>query len=488
MKDAASLCLLTDLYELTMMQGYFYTQRDEKGVFEMFYRKQPFGGGYTVFAGLAPLLCELENLRFSDGDLNYLRSLGIFRGEFLEYLKTFAFCGNIFAIKEGTVAFPYEPLVRIHGSLMEAQLVESLVLNFINYQTLIATKAARIAYAAATTPVMEFGLRRAHGINGALSATRAAFIGGASSTSNVLAGKLFGIPVSGTMAHSWVMSFPTELEAFEHYATLYPEKCILLVDTFDTLKSGVPNAIRVFKNMKEKSQGSFGIRIDSGDLEYLSEKARQMLDENGCPDVKIVLSSDLDESIIAQLKERHTPVGFWGVGTKLVTGGGDPALTGVYKIVEKTTLNVSETCMKISDQEDKITNPGIKNIMRFYDADGLMIADLMFLEEERDELIRAASMKAPVRFNNPFKRQEVLTIGDYDRTEILLDAVMKQGAVISPQPSLKEIQEFRARQMQLLPSNIKQLIQPDVYRISLSDRLRDQKTSLMFAIQSRYKK
>jgi nicotinate phosphoribosyltransferase len=275
---AMSLSLLTDFYEFTMMQGYFLNCPEDAGVFEMFFRRQPFDGGYTVFAGLGPLLEELREFRFTDDEIAYLESLRIFKKEFIDYLTSFTFGGDVYSVAEGTVVFPGEPLLRVHGTLMETQIIESMVLNFINFQSLIATKTARIVSISGNRPVMEFGLRRAQGMNGALIATRAAYIGGAASTSNTLAGQRYGIPVSGTMAHSWVMNFETELDAFQKYADLYPDRCVLLVDTFDTIKSGIPNAITVFRKLREKKSSFMAVRIDSGDLEYLSKKTRKMLD------------------------------------------------------------------------------------------------------------------------------------------------------------------------------------------------------------------
>jgi nicotinate phosphoribosyltransferase len=296
-----NLGLLTDYYELSMLQGYYFTHRDEQAVFEMFFRRQPFEGGFTIFAGLDPLIDAIVELRFTDDDIKYLDSLRTFRKPFLDYLKDFRFQGNVCALAEGSVVFPNEPLIRVQGELMQAQLLESLILNHINFQSLIATKTARIVIAANDGSVLEFGLRRAQGIDGAVSATRAAFIGGASSTSNVMAGKQYGIPVSGTMAHSWIMSFDSEQEAFEKYAEIYPDNCVLLVDTFDTLKSGVPNAIRVFKKLQQMGKRDFGIRLDSGDLEYLSKEARRMFDRAGLSETKIYASNELDEWVIDQI-------------------------------------------------------------------------------------------------------------------------------------------------------------------------------------------
>ncbi len=380
-----NLSLLTDFYELTMMQGYFFKFPDEEGVFEMFFRHQPFNGGYSIFAGLDPLLDAIEKIKFSDDDLRYLESQSLFKKEFIDYLSGFSFKGDIYSMKEGTAVFPNEPLMRVSGNLMETQLIESIVLNFINFQTLIATKTARMADTAGDKAILEFGLRRAQGIDGAISGTRAAYIGGASATSNTLAGKIYGIPVSGTMAHSWVMAAGSELESFRKYAELYPDKCVLLVDTFDTLKSGIPNAITVFKELRAKNPSLMAVRIDSGDLEYLSIEARKMFDDAGLTEVKIFVSSDIDEWIIRQIKSNGAPIDAWGVGTRLITGGNDPALPGVYKIVAQKKGDVMRPCIKISNQSEKITNPGVKNVMRFYRGNN-MLCDLLFLEEEEEAL------------------------------------------------------------------------------------------------------
>ncbi len=485
--EPLNLSLLTDFYELTMMQGYFFKRVKQEAVFEVFFRKQPFNGGYAVFAGLKPLLEAIEILRFTDDDLDYLKGLNTFKEEFLDYLKDFRFTGDIFSVPEGSVVFPNQPLVRIHGTLMETQVLESLVLNHINFQTLIATKTCRIVCTADGDPVLDFGLRRAQGVDGSLSATRAAYIGGASSTSNTLAGKTLGIPVSGTMAHSWIMSFPTEIEAFRAYCDIYPDSSVLLVDTFDTLKSGIPNAITVFKEIRDKDPQLMAIRIDSGDLEYLSKTARIMLDDNRLHDVKIFVSSDLDEWIINQLKISGAPINAWGVGTRLVTGWSDPALTGVYKIVAKKNGDKFEPSIKISDQSEKITNPGIKNIMRFYDDRGEMLADLLYLEEERDSIVERIRNSEKIRFNHPATEYEGFTMKKYSRADALLAPVMNKGKISAPLPSLEEIRERREREINSLDPTYKRLLNPHIYKVSLSDRLKTLKSSMIEKILREYK-
>ena len=472
------LSLMTDFYELTMMQGYFYNAPEERGVYEMFYRSRPFNGGYAVFAGLYPFLEALQDISFSAEDIKYLESPGIFKTEFLDYLKGFRFSGDIYALKEGTFVFPDEPLVRVHGTLMEIQFIESMLLNFTNYQTLIATKASRITGAAGEAPVLEFGLRRAQGTDGALSASRAAYIGGAASTSNTLAGKLYSIPVSGTMAHSWIMGFESELESFERYADLYPDNCVLLVDTYDTLNSGVPNAIKVFRRIQETAS-SMAIRIDSGDLEYLSKNSRIMLDREGLNRVRIYASGDIDEWIIEHLRNSGAPVDAWGVGTRMVTGWDDPALSGVYKIVAVIKGDKIFPRIKISNQPEKITNPGIKNIMRFYDTNGHMTADLLYLEDEEAGLMKKISEREPVNFNHPSVDFAGFTMTNYSSAEKLLHRVMSNGRINGPVPALAGMREHRNNQKKMLDATFRRLLNPHRYKVSLSDKMKELKFGLI---------
>ena len=478
MNTTENLALLTDLYELTMIQGYYFSDPHKKAVFDMFFRTRPFSGGFTVFAGLGPLIDAIVDLKFRKEDLEYLDSLKIFRKEFLDYLKNFRFTGDIYSLREGSIVFPNEPLLRVHASLIEAQFLESIILNFINFQSLIATKAARITIASGGGTILEFGLRRAQGINGAVYASRAAYIGGVSATSNVLAGGIYGIPVAGTMAHSWVMSFDTELEAFEKYAAMYPDNAVLLVDTFDSLRSGVPNAVKVFKKLKESGIKKFGIRLDSGDLEYISKEARKIFDYNGLPEAKIYASNDLDEWIINQLLKSNAPIDAWGVGTRLVTGDKGPAMTGVYKITARQSEKDFIPCIKISNNIEKTTNPGIKNICRFYDEKNCMIADLVFLENEKEELFRKINNQEPVRFNHPGIDSSYFILSDYSYVKELLYSVINNGEKVNSEKidehharsnSLEEIQEFTKRELESLDSTHKRLLNPHLYKISLSD-------------------
>ncbi|MBN1153439.1 nicotinate phosphoribosyltransferase [candidate division KSB1 bacterium] len=479
MYQTNKLALLTDLYELTMMQGYFLHKQNSLAVFDMFFRRQPHQSGFTIFAGLDPLLDLISELRFCDDDIHYLQSTGIFSTGFLDYLRTFKFTGDIYAAPEGSVVFPNEPILRVHGTLLETQLIESMVLNFINFQTLIATKSMRINLAANEGKILEFGLRRAQGMDGALSATRAAVIGGASSTSNVLAGKLYKVPISGTMAHSWIMSFNSEIEAFQTYADMYPDNCVLLVDTYDTLNSGVPNAIQVFKKLKAQGHSHFGIRLDSGDLEYLSKKARTELDKNDLKEAKIYASNELDEWIITQLIKDGAPIDAWGVGTKLVTGDTDPALTGVYKIVAKKTDQVYEPCIKITNNPEKMSNPGIKNVMRFFDQYNNMIADLIYLEEEEQKLLSQISAKAKIRFNHPTIEFSFFELTDYAYAIRLLEPVLSGEKRETAGKSLFDIQRFAIDELNKLDTTYKRLLNPHIYKISLSDNLKKLKYDLI---------
>ena len=384
---AQNLTLLTDLYELTMMQGYFKNPVQETVIFDAFYRVNPCGNGYAIAAGLEQVIDYIKNLRFSEEDVEYLGSLGIFEKDFLDYLKDFRFSGDIYAIPEGTVVFPREPLIKVIAPIMEAQLVETAILNIINHQSLIATKAARVVNAARGDGVMEFGLRRAQGPDAGTYGARAAMIGGCIGTSNVLCGQLFDVPVLGTHAHSWIMSFPDEYTAFKTYAELYPNACTLLVDTYDTLKSGVPNAIRVFKEMRraKKLNGRYGIRLDSGDLAYLSKEARKMLDAAGFKNAIISASSDLDEYLIDSLKSQGAQITSWGVGTNLITSKDCPAFGGVYKLAAvKTGDGDFVPKIKLSENSEKVTNPGNKTVYRIYEkANGKLKADLISLVDDR---------------------------------------------------------------------------------------------------------
>jgi nicotinate phosphoribosyltransferase len=460
--------LNTDLYELTMMQGYLLHQVNPQVAFDMFFRRQPYDGGFSVFAGLDDLLDVLDGIRFSPEDIAFLESQGIFKKPFLDYLRDFRFRGDVYAVDEGTLVFPNEPLVRVHGSLIECQLIESLLLNVVNFQTLVATKAARIYAAAEGRGVLEFGLRRAQGFDGAKSATRAAYIGGCSATSNTLAGKLYDIPVKGTMAHSWVMAFEDEREAFEKFADMYPDSAVLLIDTYDTLGSGIENAIPVGRRLKNEGKG-FGVRLDSGDLHYLSQEIRRRLDEAGLTDATIVASNELNEEIIHQLVTDGAPIDLWGVGTHLVTGGNDASLTGVYKLAAKEVAGDMVPTLKVSNNPEKTTNPAVKQVHRFFDGEDRPLADLICLEEEELETGGAYTFYHPSIEYGHFKMR------DYAEIRPLLTKKMESGSRTTEKVPLKQIRERALEGIAKLSHSYTRIINPHIYKVSLSRRLRDMK-------------
>ncbi|SCI75512.1 nicotinate phosphoribosyltransferase [uncultured Roseburia sp.] len=465
-----NLTLLTDLYEITMMQGYFETGNQDIVVFDTFYRETPSGGGYAVAAGLEQVIDYVKTLQFTPDDIRYLRSLNIFQEEFLKYLSNFRFSGSIYAVPEGTVIFPREPIVKIVAPIMEAQLLETAVLNIINHQSLIATKASRVCYAAQNDGVMEFGLRRAQGPDSGIYGARAAVIGGCCGTSNVLAGQLFDIPVKGTHAHSWIMSFPDEYTAFKTYAKLYPTACILLIDTYDTLKSGVPNAIRIFQEMKAAGieLKNYGVRLDSGDLAYLSKKVRRMLDEAGFEDAVISASNDLDEYLIESLKIQGAKITSWGVGTSLITSRDCPAFGGVYKLAAIQDKNGNFIPkIKLSENTEKVTNPGNKTVYRIYDKESKKIrADLICLEEEVFNSEEDLLLFDP---NATWKRT-LLTGGTYTMRELLIP-IFDKGKCIYTSPSVMEIQEYCTKEKDTLWNENMRFVNPAEIYVDLSDKL-----------------
>ena len=470
---AMNLTLLTDLYELTMMQGYFKNPTNQTVIFDMFYRVNPCGGSFAITAGLEQMIEYIENLHFSDEDIEYLRSLHIFEDDFLEYLRSFHFTGDIYAIPEGTVVFPREPLVKVIAPIMEAQLVETAILNIINHQSLIATKAARVCYAARGDGIMEFGLRRAQGPDAGIYGARAAIIGGCTSTSNVLTAQMFGATAAGTHAHSWVMSFPDELSAFRAYANTFPSGCMLLVDTYDTLKSGIPNAITVFKELREKGYEPVGVRLDSGDLAYLSKQARKMLDDAGFTNARIFASSDLDEYTIADLKQQGAKIDVWGVGTRLITGHDHPALGGVYKLSANVENGQIVPKLKVSENVWKITNPGIKKVVRIYSRkDHMAIADLIMLENETIDTHK------PLTIFDPIETWKKMTLTDYELRDLLVP-VFVDGKQVYESPSLKEIQEYAKKDMASFWDEFKRIKRPHLYKVDLSDELYNLKKKLL---------
>ena len=473
-----NLTLLTDLYELTMMQGYFKNNCNETVVFDMFYRSNPCGNGYAICAGLDQLIDYIKRLEFSDEDIAYLDSLHLFEDDFLEYLRGFHFSGDIYAIPEGTVIFPREPLVKVVAPIMEAQLVETALLTIINHQSLIATKTARVVYAADGGGVMEFGLRRAQGPDAGVYGARAAMIAGCIGTSNVLAGQLFDVPVKGTHAHSWIMSFPDEYTAFKKYSELYPDACCLLVDTYDTLKSGVPNAIRVFTEMREAGieLKNYGIRLDSGDLAYLTKRARQMLDEAGFSDAFISASSDLDEYLITSLKSQGCCIDSWGVGTNMITSKDCPAFGGVYKLaaVQDGDGNYIPK-IKLSENIEKITNPGNKTVFRIYEkADHKIKADLICLADEVFDESRDLTIFDPLE---TWKRTK-LKAGTYELRELLVP-VFRKGECVYTSPSVMELRDICSKELDTLWEEHRRLINPSQMYVDLSDKLYDIKKNLL---------
>lgn len=476
---ALNLTLLTDLYELTMMQGYFKNPTDQVVVFDAFYRKNPCEGGYAIAAGLEQIIEYVRHLHFAPDDIDYLRSLNIFDTDFLEYLRGFHFTGDIYAVPEGTVVFPREPLLKVIAPVMEAQLIETAILNLINHQSLIATKASRVVYAAKGDGVMEFGLRRAQGPDAGLYGARAAMIGGCIGTSNVLTGQMFQVPVKGTHAHSWIMSFPDEYTAFKTYAELYPNACILLVDTYDVLNSGVPNAIRVFREMKEAGHEmkGYGIRIDSGDLAYLSKQAYKMLDEAGFGDAIISASSDLDEYLIESLKAQGAKINSWGVGTNLITCQDNPAFGGVYKLAAIKDKNDQDFVpkIKLSENIEKVTNPGNKTIYRIYDkTTGKIRADLICLANETFDPEKDMIIFDPMA---TWKKTKIAG-GSYTLRELLVP-VFQKGECVYTSPTVMEIKDICKKELDTLWDETRRFVNPQEVYVDLSDKLFKIKSELL---------
>ena len=476
--NSRNLTLLTDFYELTMMQGYFKNNEKDMVVFDVFFRANPCNNGYSIAAGLDQVIDYIKNLNFSYEDVDYLRSLGMFSEEFLHYISGFHFSGSIYAIPEGTVVFPKEPLIKVISPIMEAQLVETAILNIINHQSLIATKTARVVFAAGGDRVLEFGLRRAQGPDAGLYGARAAMIGGCAATSNVLAGAEFGVPISGTHAHSWIMSFPDEYTAFKKYSELYPNACCLLVDTYDTLKSGLPNAIRVFTEMRESGMElkNYGIRLDSGDLAYLSKKARKMLDAAGFEDAFISASNDLDEYLIHDLKMQGAQITAWGVGTHLITSKDCPSFGGVYKLAAIADKDGTFTPkIKLSENTEKITNPGNKTIFRIYEKEtGKIKADLISFADEVIDPKEDLLLFDPV---DTWKKT-LLEGGTYEVRELLVP-VFINGECVYQSPSVMEIAKYCEQEKETLWDETKRLFYPHKVYVDLSQKLYDVKQKLL---------
>lgn len=469
MKNFTITGTYTDLYQLTMAQVYYLTGKsNQEAVFDYFYRKNPYEGGYTIFAGLGTLLEVLQDIRFTLEDIEYLKQIGL-NTDFADSLVDFKFTGTLYSVKEGEVIFPNEPILRLEGSIIEAQIVETLLLNILNFQSLIATKAARIRSVSGNRVLSDFGLRRAQGTGG-YHATRAAFIGGFNSTSNVKAAHDFGIPAVGTMAHSFIQSYDDELAAFRDFALNRPDNCILLVDTYDTLKSGVPNAIEVAKEMKARGQRLLAVRLDSGDLAYLSKKVRKMLDDAGFHEVKITASNQLDEWVIKSLDDQGAPIDIFGIGTSLVTGAPDAALDGVYKL----SYSNGKPRIKLSENLKKLTLPDKKQVHRVINGDGRFFgADVVLKADEN----------TPDTMHHPSEPDKSLSLQGM-KQEPLLHKVMENGQPVMPYPSLQSIALYCQERLSLLPDEHKRFYYPHVYKVGISETLLKERNEL----RNQYKK
>jgi len=455
--------LYTDLYELTMAQGYYFSgKKDEPAAFDYFFRDNPFGGGYVIFAGLWNLLEALQNFAFSEESIDYLRKNG-FKEEFLEYLSGFSFYGTITSVPEGEVVFPVEPVLRVEGNIIECQVIETMLLNYLNFESLIATKASRIRRMAGNKMVSDFGLRRAQGLGG-LQASRAAIIGGVDSTSNVLAGYRYNVKITGTLAHSWIQSFDDELTAFRKYAEVFPENTVLLVDTFDTLNLGIPNAIKVGHELKEKGYQLKAIRLDSGDLAYFSKKARKMLDDAGLQETKILASNQLDEFVIRSLWEQQAPIDGFGVGTELITGKNTAALDGVYKLA----MNKNEPKLKISDTYQKISLPGLKKVFRYYNGQNYFYADCIAMEDEED----------PERMIHPYEMDKTCNLKGLKK-EMLQQKVYEKGDILIGEKSPPEIQSYVKERLSHLPEEHQRFEMPHIYKVGISPKLNNIRNQLV---------
>lgn len=469
--EPRNLTMLTDFYQLTMMDGYLSSGiHEEIATFDLFFRQRG-QINYAVAAGLEQAIEYIQDLHFSTEDIEYLRSLNTFTDKFLDYLKDLRFTGDIYSVREGEIVFPMEPIMIVRAPLIEAQLVETALLTIISHQTLIATKASRVTTAAGEGKVIEFGLRRAQGPDAGVYGSRASIIGGASATSNVLAAQMFDIAPKGTHSHSWVLSFPTELDAFNAFADIYPDSCLLLVDTYDTLRSGVPNAIKVFDRLKKEGHKPLGIRLDSGDLAYLSKKARKMLDEAGYPDAVIFASNDIDENLVNALNAQGAKIDMYGVGTKLITSDGMPSLGGVYKLAEIIRDGKSVPRLKKSDSIEKITNPGFKTVYRIYEKEsGKAFADLIALKGEK--------LVKPLTLTHETERWKKTTLEDYDSKELLVK-VFENGKLVYDVPTIKESSQYRHDELARFWDEYKRLVNPHIYKVDLSDGLYELKQRML---------
>lgn len=463
--------LFTDFYELTMAEGFFKNNHNPNTVFEMFYRNAPLNSGYAIFVGIDEVVDNIEHLHFSNSDIAYLKRLGVFSSDFLDYLKNFRFSGDVYAFDEGEVCFPREPLLRVEAPLLEACLIETMLLNSINFQTLIATKASRLKTASGGRAIMEFGMRRAASGTASVLASRAAIIGGADSTSNTFAAKEFALKPSGTMSHAWVMSFESELEAFRTFASLFPDNAILLIDTYDTLKSGIENAIIVGKEQKAKGK-SIGVRIDSGDLAYLSKKIREKLNSAGLTDAKICLSNDIDENVLRELFISEAEVDAFGIGTKLVADGA--TLGGVYKMVAKEGENGFENVLKMSNSAEKLTLPGAHSVRRIYDASGHPLSDYISLKSEMEP-----KNNEPLRLHHSVYDLEEQSIEAFKYSEELLKLKLKNGITVQKKRSVNRIKRDSAKSLSRFDESYKRLINPHIYKVSISTLLKNERNRLV---------
>lgn len=470
-----NLSMVMDLYEMTMANGYFKDQDNTRKVaFDVFYRKNPDNGGYAIFAGLQQIIEYIENLHFGPDDINYLRSLNLFDEKFLEFLANFKFSGDVYAFPEGTIMYPNEPILTVVAPLLDAQLVETAILLQVNHQSLIATKTRRIVRAAAGRAVSDFGARRAHNMDAAVYGARAAYIGGAVGTATVLAGQMFDIPVSGTMAHSWVMFYKDEFEAFKQYAITYPDSTVLLIDTYDVLNSGVPNAIRCAKEVLEPMGKRLkGIRIDSGDLAWLSKKVREMLDEAGLEDCKIIVSNSLDEFTIQSILKEGGQIDSFGVGERLITAKSDPVFGAVYKIAAVEEDGKMVPRIKVSENIEKITNPGLKKVYRVYNNEGKAVADLLTNADE------TVDFSKPYRYIDEKHYWKVSYFENCTAKELQLP-IFKNGKCVYPNPSIKDIRSYVERQLtNEIWKEEQRFNNPHTHYVSMSPALYEDKMSLL---------
>lgn len=461
-----NLTMLTDLYQLTMINGYYKKgMHEDIAVFDVFFRKNVCEGGYTIACGVDEIVQYIKHLKFKESDLKYLKSLNLFDDEFIEFLRGFEFTGDIYAVEDGTVMFPGEPIMIVKAPLYQAQLVETATLSIVNFMTLIATKASRVCNAAKGDPVLEFGLRRAQGPEAGLYGAKAAIIGGCAGTSNVLTGKMFNVPISGTHAHSWVQKFDTELDAFRAYADMYPESCLLLIDTYNVLESGIKNAITVFNELREKGYKPIGVRLDSGDLAYLSKEVRKRLDEAGFKDAKITASNDLDEYTITSLKQEGAEIDSWGVGTKLITSYDYPSLGGVYKLAAATDGSGELIPkIKISENPEKINNPGFKKVIRIYNTNGKAEADVIMLNDEIIDNTKPLELFDPVY---TWKRK---VYKDYEIRE-LLTPLFIDGKYVRKTRSVEEVKKYAQTELNSIWDQYKRIKNPHLYKVDLSEKL-----------------